>query len=100
MPKVLAEAASLLKLTIDPDQTTYYLGRESVQGGKKGAMGSFAGPPGTPTRRIPMAPGPAEDWSGIAASALLAGRMIPASSNMATRQPRMVFTLAPGQATE
>ena len=42
VPKVLAEAASLLKLTIDPDQTTYYLGRESVQGGKKGAMGSFA----------------------------------------------------------
>jgi hypothetical protein len=66
----------------------------------KRAMGSSAGPPGTPTRRIPMAPGPAEDWSGIAASALLAGRMIPASSNMATRQPRMVFTLAPGQATE
>jgi KUP system potassium uptake protein len=42
VPEVLAEAASLLKLTIDPDQTTYYLGRESVQGGKKGAMGSFA----------------------------------------------------------
>jgi KUP system potassium uptake protein len=42
VPKVLREAASLLGLTIDPDQTTYYLGRESVQGGKKGAMGSFA----------------------------------------------------------
>jgi KUP system potassium uptake protein len=42
VPKVLAEAASLLKLRIDPAQTTYYLGRESVQGGKKGAMGSFA----------------------------------------------------------
>jgi KUP system potassium uptake protein len=42
VPKVLAEAAALLGLVIDPDQTTYYLGRESVQGGKKGAMGSFA----------------------------------------------------------
>jgi KUP system potassium uptake protein len=42
VPKVLAEAAALLELVIDPDQTTYYLGRESVQGGKKGAMGTFA----------------------------------------------------------
>jgi KUP system potassium uptake protein len=42
VPKVLAEAAALLGLSIDPDETTYYLGRESVQGGKKGAMGTFA----------------------------------------------------------
>jgi KUP system potassium uptake protein len=42
VPKVLAEAASLLGLPIDPDQITYYLGRESVQAGPKGGMGSFA----------------------------------------------------------
>jgi KUP system potassium uptake protein len=42
VPKVLGEAASLLGLSIDPQQTTYYLGRESVQGGQKGGMGSFA----------------------------------------------------------
>jgi KUP system potassium uptake protein len=43
VPKVLAEAAGPLGLSIDPAQTTYYLGRESVQqGAKKGAMGMFA----------------------------------------------------------
>jgi KUP system potassium uptake protein len=42
VPKVLAEAASLLGLSIDPDEATYYLGRETVQGGQKGAMGLFA----------------------------------------------------------
>jgi KUP system potassium uptake protein len=42
VPKVLAEAASLLGLSIDPQQATYYLGRESVQAGPKGGMGSFA----------------------------------------------------------
>jgi KUP system potassium uptake protein len=29
-------------LSIEPDEATYYLGRESVQGGQKGAMGLFA----------------------------------------------------------
>jgi KUP system potassium uptake protein len=42
VPEVLSEAALLLGLAIDPAQTTYYLGRESVHGGHKGAMGSFA----------------------------------------------------------
>jgi KUP system potassium uptake protein len=42
VPKVLEDAASLLGLSIDPHQTTYYLGRESVQAGRKGAMGSLA----------------------------------------------------------
>jgi KUP system potassium uptake protein len=42
VPKVVGEAAPLLGLSIDPEQTTYYLGRESVQGGRKGAMGVFA----------------------------------------------------------
>jgi KUP system potassium uptake protein len=42
VPSVLVDAASLLGLSIDPLQTTYYLGRESVQGGQKGGMGSFA----------------------------------------------------------
>jgi KUP system potassium uptake protein len=42
VPRVLNEAAKRLELSIDPDQTTYYLGRESVQGGKEGAMGAFA----------------------------------------------------------
>ncbi|MGO8996223.1 MAG: potassium transporter Kup [Polyangiaceae bacterium] len=42
VPKVLGDAASLLELTIDPNQATYYLGRESVHGGQKGAMGTFA----------------------------------------------------------
>jgi KUP system potassium uptake protein len=41
VPKVLAEAAGRLKLTIDPEQTTYYLGRESVHAAEKG-MGAFA----------------------------------------------------------
>ena len=42
VPRVLADAAARLELAIDPEQTTYYLGRESVQGGQKGAMGAFA----------------------------------------------------------
>jgi KUP system potassium uptake protein len=42
VPKVLAEAAQKLGLPMDPEQTTYYLGRESVHGGQKGAMGAFA----------------------------------------------------------
>ncbi len=43
VPKVVGEAASLLRLTIERDGATYYLGRESVQGGqKKGAMALFA----------------------------------------------------------
>jgi KUP system potassium uptake protein len=42
VPKVVGEAAPLLGLSIDPEQATYYLGRESVQGGRKGAMGLFA----------------------------------------------------------
>ncbi len=42
VPKIVAEAAPLLGLSIDAEQTTYYLGRESVQGGHKGAMGVFA----------------------------------------------------------
>jgi KUP system potassium uptake protein len=42
VPKVLAEAATLLGLSIDPAETTYYLGRESVRSGRKGAMGSLA----------------------------------------------------------
>jgi KUP system potassium uptake protein len=42
VPKAVGEAAPLLGLAIDPEQTTYYLGRESVQGGRKGAMGIFA----------------------------------------------------------
>jgi KUP system potassium uptake protein len=44
VPSVLREAAAQLGLSIEPKQTTYYLGRESVQqqGAKKGAMGMFA----------------------------------------------------------
>ena len=43
VPSVLGEAAGQLGLSIEPTQTTYYLGRESVQqGAKKGAMGIFA----------------------------------------------------------
>lgn len=42
VPKAVADAAPLLELSIDPEQTTYYLGRESVHGGQKGAMGVFA----------------------------------------------------------
>jgi KUP system potassium uptake protein len=42
VPKVVGDAAPLLELSIDPEQTTYYLGRESVHGGQKGAMGVFA----------------------------------------------------------
>ena len=43
VPQVLAEAALRLGLTIDPEESTFYLGRESVQQSvKKGAMGIFA----------------------------------------------------------
>jgi len=42
VPEVLGEAAKLLGLPVDSEQTTYYLGRESVRGGQKGAMGAFA----------------------------------------------------------
>jgi KUP system potassium uptake protein len=42
VPKILDDAAALLKLPIERDQVTYYLGRESVHGGHKGAMGAFA----------------------------------------------------------
>jgi KUP system potassium uptake protein len=42
VPKVLVEAAERLKLAIEPNQTTYYLGRESVHAGQKSAMGTFA----------------------------------------------------------
>jgi KUP system potassium uptake protein len=42
VPKIVREAAPLLGLSIDPEETTYYLGRESVHPGKKGAMGLFA----------------------------------------------------------
>jgi KUP system potassium uptake protein len=42
VPAILKEAAARLDLAIDPDETTYYLGRESVQGGRQGAMGRFA----------------------------------------------------------
>jgi KUP system potassium uptake protein len=41
VPRVLAEAASRLGLTLDAEQTTYYLGRESVHAAEKG-MGAFA----------------------------------------------------------
>jgi KUP system potassium uptake protein len=42
IPLVLAKAAAALNLSFDPLASTYYLGRESVQGGRKGAMGTFA----------------------------------------------------------
>ncbi len=42
VPAILDEAAKRLGLTIVPSETTYYLGRESVQGGRQGAMGRFA----------------------------------------------------------
>jgi KUP system potassium uptake protein len=42
VPKILEEAAARLKLDIDPKQTTYYLGRESVHAHQKGAFGRFA----------------------------------------------------------
>ena len=42
IPKLLDEAMSGLGLSVNFEQTTYYLGRESVQGGKTGAMGLFA----------------------------------------------------------
>ena len=42
VPKILGEAFERLALSVDPVETTYYLGRESVHGGQKGAMGAFA----------------------------------------------------------
>ena len=42
VPDVLRHAMSLLRLSVNPDETTYYLGRENVQGGQKGTMGAFA----------------------------------------------------------
>jgi KUP system potassium uptake protein len=42
VPDVLRDAMSLLRLSVNPDETTYYLGRENVQGGQKGTMGAFA----------------------------------------------------------
>jgi KUP system potassium uptake protein len=42
VPNVLGDAMLLLRLSVKPDETTYYLGRESVQGGQKGTMGAFA----------------------------------------------------------
>jgi KUP system potassium uptake protein len=42
VPAALLEATSLLRLAIDLKDTTYYLGRESVQAGKEGGMGQFA----------------------------------------------------------
>jgi KUP system potassium uptake protein len=42
VPAVTRDAAARLGITIDPSETTYYLGRESVQHGNKGAMGMIA----------------------------------------------------------
>jgi KUP system potassium uptake protein len=42
VPAILKEAAARLDLAVDLNETTYYLGRESVLGGKQGAMGRFA----------------------------------------------------------
>ena len=42
VPKVVAQAAQILGLSIDPAETTYYLGRESVMGGGQGRMGALA----------------------------------------------------------
>ena len=42
VPQVLAEAACQLGVDFDPETSTYYLGRESVRGGAKGAMGAVA----------------------------------------------------------
>jgi KUP system potassium uptake protein len=42
VPEILAEAIPRLGIVMTPDQTTYYLGRETVHGGQKGAMGSVA----------------------------------------------------------
>jgi KUP system potassium uptake protein len=42
VPEILAEIASRLSIEIDSRETTYYLGRETVLGGQKGAMGTFA----------------------------------------------------------
>ena len=43
IPEALAAAGALLRLPIDASRSTYYLGRESVQGGRKGAMSALAG---------------------------------------------------------
>ena len=42
VPRALEEAAKRLELTIDPKETTYYLGRESVHAHQKGAFSRFA----------------------------------------------------------
>jgi KUP system potassium uptake protein len=42
VPAILKEVTARLGLTVDPAETTYYLGRESVLAGKQGAMGRFA----------------------------------------------------------
>jgi KUP system potassium uptake protein len=42
VPAALGEATSLLGLATDSNETTYYLGRETVQARKEGAMGQFA----------------------------------------------------------
>jgi KUP system potassium uptake protein len=42
VPLILRETAKRLNLAIDADQSTYYLGRESVQMADKGGMGLFA----------------------------------------------------------
>jgi KUP system potassium uptake protein len=42
VPAILKEASERLHLVVDPAETTYYLGRESVLGGTQGAMGRFA----------------------------------------------------------
>ena len=42
VPAVVREASSRLGLNVDPKETTYYLGRESVLAGQRGAMGRFA----------------------------------------------------------
>jgi len=42
VPAVVREAATQAGLQIEPLEITYFIGRESLQGLKTGAMGSFA----------------------------------------------------------
>jgi KUP system potassium uptake protein len=42
VPLLLRDACSRLAVPVNPDETTYYLGRESVQTSERGAMGIFA----------------------------------------------------------
>jgi KUP system potassium uptake protein len=42
VPTLVREAASLLRLAVDPEDATYYLGRESLLATDKGKMGRFA----------------------------------------------------------